>query len=46
MENYDLYLNPEKPAIGLYVRACPTLPMRRAGFSMARWKKTRYLPTW
>lgn len=26
MENYDLYLNPEKPAIGLYVRAGARLP--------------------
>jgi hypothetical protein len=26
MENYDLYLNPAKPSIGLYVRAGAGLP--------------------
>ena len=26
MENYDLYFNPQKPAIGLYVRAGAGLP--------------------
>ncbi len=26
MENYDLYLNPQKPAIGLYVRTGAGLP--------------------
>ncbi len=26
MENYDLYLNPSKPSIGLYVRAGAGLP--------------------
>ena len=40
------YLSPQRPAIGLYARACPVSPTRRTGFSMARWKKTRYRPTW
>ena len=47
MENYDLYLNPQKASIGLYVRSgagLPDIADAKDWIFDGTVEKTRYLP--
>ena len=48
MPEYDLYINPQKPTVGLYVRkgqVSPIWPIRANGYLMALRNKSDCRPT-